>query len=140
MELVKSGDSIEAQYAKVYGKKIIPQGMISHKFLGRLRKYTVDRDGAASIVKELSPKQPIYKLTSRVDLGDKLKCLKFFILAKEVSLKFDKVPFSGGHNTNYVDTKDFTFAEISYPFKHIVNALEKRREALLINEIGNSGS
>ena len=131
MELVNSGDSIEAQHAKVYGKKIVPQSMIMDKSLGRLRKYTVDRDGAASVEKELSPKRPIYKTSSRVDFGDKLKCLKFFILAKEISLRFQKTPFSGAHNTNYVDTKDYTFAEISYPFKHIVNALEKRNEIAL---------
>lgn len=135
MQFYKSGESIEAQKAKIFAKKVIPQSIISNSKLGRLRKYTLERDGEAHVIKELDPKKAIYKETSNVNAGDSINCLKFFILAKEVSLKFTKTPYSGDHNTQLALTSDFTFAEISYPFLQIVNALEKRK--ILELERGN---
>jgi hypothetical protein len=128
MELYFAGESIEAQKAQVYAKKVVPQALIKDQNLGTLRKYTLERDGAATVEQELTPKKPLYKMSSKVNLGDKIQCLKFFILTKELNLRFKKSPFSGAHNTNLANTVDFTFAEISHPFSHIVNAIQKRIE------------
>lgn len=121
VDYYQKGDSLEGAKAKVFAKKIVAGALIQDPQLGRVRKFACERDGEAVIEKELSPKKPVKKDTSALNLGDRLICKKFYILTRDMRLKFKKSAFSGDHNTNLGFPEDVTFAEISYPFHSIVS-------------------
>jgi hypothetical protein len=122
------GEKIECLSANVYSKKITPSVPQNHPKIGLSLKYNCERDGSAEIIKELSPKKAKINEASHLNLNDKLSANSLYCLVKGIKpiTKTKIGGHTGRHSTQFMKTDDFTFSEISKPFLHIQNALEKR--------------
>ena len=129
-EFFKQGEKIECNASEVIAKDIVPSVPQKHPKIGLTLKYSCKRDGSAEIKKELNPKKYKINKDSNLELGDKLRANLFYVLVEGIKkIKPTKLGgHSGRHNSQIFNTNKFTYAEISKPFEHIVNALEKRKE------------
>lgn len=129
MVFYKQGDKIECQNSEVIAKKITPSVPQRHPKIGLSVKYKCKRDGSAEITKELDPKEFKVDKNSNLNLGDKLDANHLFIIVNNIKkIKPQKVGgHSGRHSSQKMNTKDFTYAEISKPYSHIENALENKK-------------
>lgn len=132
MDFYGAGDKIECQKSEVIAKYILASHTQNHPVIGLSVKYKCDRDGSAIITKELNPKEPILHKESNLNLGDKLRAKKFYIIVENIRrIKHKRISgHTGRHGSQKMNTKDYTFAEITKPFTGIQNALEKRMREL----------
>ncbi|MEA3494592.1 MAG: hypothetical protein U9R42_00995 [Bacteroidota bacterium] len=130
MEFYQEGDKFECQNSEIIAKRIIPSIPQNFPKIGLSLKYKCERDGTVEIKKELNPKKYKIDKKSHLNQGDKLSANHLFVIVKNIKrLKLKKVGgHSGRHNSQKMNTKDFTYAEISKPYFHIMNAIEKRKE------------
>ncbi len=128
------GDKIECLAADVFSKKITPSMPQNHPKIGLSLKYSCERDGSIEIIKELIPKKALISDTSHLNLNDKLSANSFYCLVKGIRpISKSKIGgHTGRHSSQFIKTNDYTFSEISKPFLHIQNAIDKR-----ISEIEN---
>jgi len=125
----KQGNKIECLASEIIAKKIVPSVPQRHPKIGLTLKYSCKRDGSAEIKKELVPKEHKINEKSNLNLGDKLIANSFYVLVEGVKkITPEKLGgHTGRHSSQKFDTKKFTFAEISKPFEHIINAIENRK-------------
>ena len=135
VEYVSRNEKIECSAAEIFAKKIVKGALLKHPNtnVGLHVRYVCKRDGSAEIIKELNPKEAILdKEKSILDKGSKIKCNSFFVLVK--GTKRIKISKKGGHtgrhSTQNFNTKTYTYAEITKPFEHILNAIEKKQYSL----------
>lgn len=122
------GEKIECQQSDIIAKKIIPSVPQNHPKIGLSIKYKCKRDGSAEIMKELEPKIPIVDEKSNLNINDKLQANELFFIVKNIKkLNPAKVGgHTGRHSSQVVKTKHYTYAEISKPFLHIQNAIDRK--------------
>jgi len=121
--------SIECESALLLSRKIIPSAIINYEGLGQCMKYVCDRNSSAEILKEVLENKKLINCNSKTNIGDKLYCEGLFLLVKGVKrLKIDLENLTHTHKAQKTVTKNYTYAEITKPFEHIVNALEKRKQ------------
>ncbi len=131
-------DSIEGRKIKVYSRKILKTStLIMCKILGRCVKYKCDKNSSAQIEQELEKKDKdkLRNPLSNLNVDDKLKCDALFVLhsgIKYITPSHDEGA-TGTHGGQYIHTTTRSYAEITTPFKHIEDALLKRK-----NELGVS--
>lgn len=133
-------DSIEGRRIKVYSRKILKTStLIKCKVLGRCVKYKCDKNSSAQIGLELEEKDKapdkLRNPDSKLNIDDKLKCDALFVLhagVRYITPSHDEGA-TGTHGGQYINTSTRSYAEITTPFKHIEDALLKRK-----NELGVS--
>lgn len=122
----KTGDCIECNSAEIIARKPVPSSFVKHPILGQLRKYTCERNSSAEIAQELNPKKSIYDPLSKLNMGDKIQAEKIIVYVANSVIRFSVLGgHSGRHKSQYVKTKCFTYAKITFPFRHILNALKE---------------
>jgi len=126
----KQGDKIESQQSEIIAKHIIPSVPQRHPKIGLSLKYKCKRDGSIEITKELEPKEFLFDRNSNLNIGDKLEANSLYVIVKNVrKIKTQKIGgHTGRHSSQKMNTKDYTFAEITKPFSHIQNALENKKK------------
>ncbi|MCK9412118.1 MAG: hypothetical protein M0Q53_07435 [Prolixibacteraceae bacterium] len=126
MEYVYKGASIECDGAEIISRKINFGSLVNIPDLGNCRKYSCERNSETTIEKELTPKIPIRRGTSYLDLGDKLKADSIVVYIKRASnIKIHKIDKSHRHNAQLANTDVYTHAEITeiFPNMKILNNL-----------------
>lgn len=124
MEFVYLGASIECDGAEIISRKINFGTVVNLQDVGMCRKYECNQNSESTIEKELSPKNPVYKNTSHLDLGDKLSADTITIYTKKItSLKIDLVNQSHRHKAQITNSKVYTFGQIDevFPNQKILN-------------------
>lgn len=120
MEYIYLGASIECNGAEIISRKINFGALINLPDIGLCRKYNCARNSESTIEKELSPKNPVYKETSHLDLGDKLKADSIVLYIKRATqIKVHKIDNTHRHNAQQANSDVYTFAEISEMFPNI---------------------
>lgn len=120
MEYIYSGASIECNAAEIISRKVNFGSLIELKDIGRCRKYSCERNSESTILKELNPKNPLYKETSHLDHGDKLKGLCIVVYVKKITqIKVELINNTGRHKAQKAYSNDYTFAEITEIFPTI---------------------
>jgi hypothetical protein len=124
MEYVYLGASIECDGAEIVSRKINFGTIVYLQDIGNCRKYECERNSESIIKKELTPKYPLYKKTSHLDLGDKIRADTITVYIKKIStLKIDPINKSGRHKAQLTYSKEYTFSEIIevFPNQKILN-------------------
>ncbi|MBA7556018.1 hypothetical protein ES705_48712 [subsurface metagenome] len=132
MVFYNEGEKIECQHSEIIAKEIIPSAPYNHPTIGLSLKYKCNRNGSAEITKELEPKESRLSEDSNLNISDKLNAEKlYFIVEKIIRIKPKRISgHTGRHGSQKMNTKEYSFAEITKPFTHIKNALEKRKREL----------
>lgn len=130
MVFYKAGDKIECEHSEVIAKDIKVSAPQKHPEIGLSLKYKCKRDGTAEITKELDPKEAIVDEKSNLNNGDKLNANSFYVLVKNIrKIKPSKIGgHTGRHSSQKMNTRNFTYAEITKPYAHIQNALESKKK------------
>jgi len=119
MKIVYDNCSIECSSAEVISRQIIPSSFVEFNKVGKCLTYKCKRNSEASILKELTPKEPIINKNSYLDINTKVECESLFVaVCKAKPYKIDVINHSGRHKAQYMKTDEFTFAKIS---KQLVN-------------------
>lgn len=144
MEYIYSGASIECNGAEIISRKINFGALISLPDVGLCRKYSCERNSESTIQKELDPKNPVYKKTSHLDFGDKLKAESIVLyINKTTNIRIQKIDKSHRHNSQKANSNVYTFAEISQTFPNIKTLKDPIQrfppERKLLSEIRNKG-
>lgn len=123
--------SIECESAEIISRKTVISSLMRDPKIGNCFKYSCSRNASAEILKELNPKKYKCKNTSNLNLSDKLKSEKLYVLvAGATKLKDELKNQTHRHKAQKYISKSFTFAEISKPFHSIINAIENRNKSL----------
>jgi hypothetical protein len=124
-KFVHHGESIECMASDVVSRKILPSAYIEILSIGKCMTYKCKLNSEAIITKELphpvnGKRTGIKSATSKLNLHDKIECEDILLAVTERKrLKPSKVAFTGRHNSQYVSTKCYTYAEISLQFSNI---------------------
>jgi hypothetical protein len=93
------------------------------------KKYTCTKNAEAKIIQERKPKVYRRNPQSKLNLGDKLKAETIIILTNQLKLvKPEVITYTHRHKAMRAIYNEYTYAEIRYPFEHILKAKEKRKE------------
>ena len=120
MEYIYHGASIECNGAEIVSRKINFGSLINFPDIGLCRKYSCERNSESTIEKELNPKNPLFKKTSHLDLGDKLKADSIILyIKKSPQIKVHKIDATGRHNAQQANSDVYTYGEITEIFPNI---------------------
>jgi len=119
VKYVAQEESIEGERVLVNTRKQIVQPPVS-KGGKILTKYLCSKNAQAEIKQELNPKIAIVKKASRLDLGDILEAHAIEVFTTQ-RLHFKKeANFTSVHGIQTAECIRFTFAEISVPFRFVL--------------------
>lgn len=119
------GDSLEGKKVRLETRKQLFKNTIIDSNLGTLYKFKCSIRSEAEITCELSPKKNQYHEKSHLDLGDCLKADSIEVYSKK-NLKFDIISgATSTHKAQTVETNCYTYAQISVPFRFILEKLLK---------------
>jgi len=129
MILSLPGESIECEKCELTARKVVPSSPQIDDRLGRVIKYECSRNSSSENLKELTPKEYKYKITSNLELNTKLMADSIYLLTNQLKrLKLDVVNESGRHKASKGIINGFTYAEIKYPLENILNSIQKCKE------------
>jgi len=128
MEYIYQGASIECDAAEIISRKINYGALISLPDIGICSKYSCERNSETTIQKELTPKNPIYRSQSHLELGDKLTAENIILyIRKSTKIKVEKIDNTHRHNAQAAYSKCFTYAEITMIFPNIKEIKDLRQ-------------
>jgi hypothetical protein len=120
MEYIYLGASIECDGAEIISRKINFGPLIRLPDLGVCHKYSCEINSESTIEKELSPKNPLFKETSHLDLGDKLKADSLVLYIRKIAqLKVQKITNTQSHRAQKANSNDYTYGEITGLFPNL---------------------
>lgn len=120
MEYIYQGASIECKGAEIISRKINFGALVQLPDIGVCRKYSCERNSESTIEKELVPKNPLYKTTSHLNLGDTIKADTIVLYIKKATqIKVSKIDNTHRHNAQQANSNVYTFAEITEMFPNI---------------------
>lgn len=130
-------DAIDGERVHIKSKKFVPAVMFRSKTGFKGIKYKCSRGCYANIVKELdlSIRQSLNNNQSSIhfDINDELQCEALFFIAetaKHIDKCLEVTMMSGRHECMEGTPDCRLYAEIEYPFEHIINALINKQSFL----------
>lgn len=115
------GASIECDAAGISSRKITRESLVDLPNVGMCVKYSCEINSECAIEKELNPKFPIYRKTSHLDLGDKLKAESIVVYVKGVTpVKIAVERTTNSHRASTASSRTFTFSEVTGLFPNLI--------------------
>lgn len=120
MKKVHNNSTIECSAAIIISRKISHSSFIEMPSIGRCFTYKCTRNSEATILKELTPKEPLYNENSHLNIDTKLECENMFVaVSQKKPYKFHKINHSGRHKAQTLNTNKYTYAKISQQLHNI---------------------
>lgn len=120
----------------VNARKITPSTAQKHPDVGTCIRYKCDRDSLARIMEERVPKECIYDPEAHLNAGDQVrgKTILVYEASRRLLLREKLSGYSGTHSNGYLETKNKTYAQLTEPFKNLVNSAANQQAALNIRQ------
>jgi len=114
MKGVWNGSAIECTAAEIISRKINYSSYMKINKIGNCLVYKCSQNSEATVKKELSPKEALHNQNSNLSLNDKVEGENMLVAVNvRRQLKIGLVNHTGRHKAQYVNTTDYTYAEIS---------------------------
>ncbi|AWG25598.1 hypothetical protein [Flavobacterium kingsejongi] len=114
MKGVWNGSAIECAAAEVISRKIIPSSYMEINNVGKCLVYKCYRNSEAKVLKELKPKKALHNQNSCLNIDDRVEGENLLIVVNiKKILKIELKNHTSTHKAQFVNTSNYTYAEIS---------------------------